>query len=152
MMVNPIKILLADDNTNEYIFFKHALSKASIPTHIYPLKGGIQVLQYLADPNSALTDIFFLDINMPMKNGKECLAAIRENEKFAHLPVVMYSTSDTKSDIDESYELGADLYLIKPAELDDLKIMLSHVIEKYTKNELKRPERSSFTLHANSLR
>ena len=151
-MVTPINILLTDDNTNEYIFFKHALSKANVPTQISPLKGGVELLQYLNEPNSPLTDIFFLDINMPMKNGKECLAAIRENEKFAHLPVVMYSTSDTKSDIDESYELGADLYLIKPAELDDLKIMLAHVIEKYTKKELLRTDRSSFALSATMLR
>jgi len=152
MMVNPIKILLADDNANEYIFFKHALSKASMPTQIYPLKGGIELLQYLNEPDNHLIDIFFLDINMPMKNGKECLAAIRENAKFGHLPVVMYSTSDTKSDIDESYELGADLYLIKPAELDDLKVMLAHVIDKYIKNELKRTDRSSFILSASMLR
>jgi len=151
-MVNPIKILLADDNANEYIFFKHALSKVNTPIEIRSLKGGVELLDYLSAPESQLPDIFFLDINMPMKNGKDCLASIRDSDKYRHLPVVMYSTSDTRSDIDESYELDADLYLVKPAELDDLRLLLTYVIDKYQKNELKRPERSDFVLHASALR
>ena len=148
MTERTIHILLVDDNLNEHFFFKHALVQVSRPIKFEALEGGIELLDYFKDDQKPLPDILFLDINMPLKNGKECLSALRSDSRFDKVPVVMYSTSDAQRDIDETYALGADLYVRKPNGMEALRAMISSVIFLYDKNELKQADKERFLLTA----
>jgi CheY-like chemotaxis protein len=72
--------------------------------------------------------ILFLDLNMPIKSGKECLDEIRSDDKLLHLPVAIYSTSASRRDIDETYDKGADVYITKPCDYKELKKIILKVL------------------------
>jgi CheY-like chemotaxis protein len=101
-------------------------------------------MKYLADNSEQLPNVLFLDLNMPRKNGFECLVEINENEKLKDLPVVILSTSYPQ---DKSYELGmisnlfnlgARVYIRKPTDFNQLKQLIDHALrmveEKITSN------------------
>ena len=75
-----------------------------------------------------LPDLIFLDLNMPEKNGKECLQEIRSNRNFDSIRVVIYSTSSSRKDIDDTRTLGANLYLVKPNSFGSLKAALKNIV------------------------
>ena len=148
MTEKTIHILLVDDNLNEHFFFKHALVQIARPVKFEALEGGLELIAHFKEESNPLPDILFLDINMPLKNGKECLSMLRADERFDSVPIVMYSTSDAQRDIDETYALGADLYVRKPNGIEALRAMISSVIFIYDKNELKRSAKENYLLTA----
>src|ERR1700677_1910964 len=91
----PINILLADDDADERYFFEAAVKGLPIATTIETVNDGIFLMDYLGVHLHCLPDILFLDINMPRKNGKECLIEIRSSLTLKHLPIVMYSTTSS---------------------------------------------------------
>lgn len=138
-------ILLADDNKSEHIFFAHSLRFIDPNIKLHSVSGGQALMTYLHDA-SVLPDILFLDVNMPVKNGKQCLSEIRANKRYDSMPIVMYSTSDAQSDTDETFRLGADLYVRKPVEIDDLVILLRSVLSVYQKQGIKHSSREHYVL------
>ena len=140
----PLNILLAEDDLDDRSFFELALKEVSISTNLTTVNDGELLMKYLADNSEQLPNILFLDLNMPRKNGFECLVEIRENEKLKDLSVVIFSTSYPQ---DKSYELGmisnlfnlgARVYIRKPTDFDQLKQLIDHalrmVIEKVVSN------------------
>ena len=140
----PLNILLADDDIDDRAFFEKALKEVAISTHLTTVNDGEQLMKYLADNSKQLPNILFLDLNMPRKNGFECLVEIRENEMLNDLSVVIFSTSYPQ---DKSYELGmisnlfnlgARVYIRKPTDFDQLKQLIDHalrmVVEKVVSN------------------
>ena len=99
----PLNIQLADDDIDDRSFFEKALKEVSISNHLTTVNDGEHLMKYLADNLEQLPNILFLDLNMPRKNGFECLVEIRENEKLKDLSVVIFSTSYPQ---DKSYELA----------------------------------------------
>ena len=141
-----LNILLADDNENEHFFFKHAVKRLNIPADLHTVDGGVALMKYMSNDRNKLPHILFLDINMPLKNGKECLASLRSDPKFDEVSIVMYSTSDAQKDIDETYDLGADLYLQKPTVMGDLPVILKAVFAKYRSSNFKPKSRDKYLI------
>lgn len=139
-------VLLADDNKSEHIFFAHCLKFINKAINLHFVSGGVALMNYLKDPATPLPDILFLDVNMPVKNGKQCLAELRADERFDQMPIVMYSTSDAQSDTDETFILGADLYVRKPVEIEDLVSLLRAVLTVYEQDKIKRNSREHYVL------
>jgi len=77
-----------------------------------------------------LPDFIFLDLNMPKVNGRDCLASIKKNERFTNIPVIIYSTSSEKSEMNLTVEMGAAFFLQKPNRFDDLKRALANIISR----------------------
>lgn len=73
--------------------------------------------------------LIFLDINMPNKNGFQVLAEIRKEERYQLVPIIMYSTSSEDGAIYTSYELGANLYVVKPDTINGIQKMIERVVE-----------------------
>jgi CheY-like chemotaxis protein len=69
----------------------------------------------------ALPDIIFLDINMPRKNGIQCLDEIRSDERLKNITIAIYSTSGAERDIEETFIKGANVYIRKPNDFAALK-------------------------------
>jgi CheY-like chemotaxis protein len=117
--LRPLHIIMADDDTDDRDLFAEAAAETEAIV-IRNVENGMELLEALGNTID-LPDLILLDLNMPVKGGKECLEEIRSDKKYAALPVVIYSTSMNKKDIAETYELGANLYLPKPNSFAELK-------------------------------
>jgi CheY-like chemotaxis protein len=124
----PLKILLADDEENDRLLFVDALSELKIKTIVHTVNDGVELMEYLSKSDSALPQLLFLDLNMPRKNGIECLKEIRANEKLNDIDIAIFSTSLSKNDIEETLINGANVYINKPNSFDALKEALNKVV------------------------
>jgi CheY-like chemotaxis protein len=116
----PIKSLfLVDDDEDDHELFKLALHEFVPPVSFAGAENGMAALKML-DSNTASPDFIFLDINMPILNGFEFLRQLKRKKHLEHIPVVMYSTSDSPYDEQQALELGAIAYLRKPSTLSEL--------------------------------
>jgi CheY-like chemotaxis protein len=124
----PLMILLADDDETDRLLFKEAFGELKIKSAVHTVNNGIQLMDYLSKNDAALPHLIFLDLNMPRKNGLECLKEIRSNGKFKEISIVIYSTSASKHDIDETFREGANVYIKKPSDFSILKQLLAKVV------------------------
>jgi DNA-binding response OmpR family regulator len=122
------KIILADDDEDDRLFFTDAFGELKINTKVSTYEDGVALMNYLNREDCILPDILFLDLNMPKKSGKECLIEIRSNKKFDNIAVAIYSTSSSEEDIEDTFVQGANIYIKKPSDFNVLKKMLSDVV------------------------
>jgi len=141
----PIQVLLADDDSDDRIFFARMLSELSIPTQLTTVENGELLMIYLSEKHDKLPDIVFVDLNMPKKNGIECLSEIKNNEKLKLLPVIIISTSVHEDAADLIYNGGAHYY-VRKTDITELKKNLHLVLTLLAKNKFSRPTRSNFVL------
>ena len=142
-------LLLADDDEDDCDFFKEALEELSIPFALVMVNDGVQLMNFLSDKSEEnLPDILFLDLNMPRKNGFECLTEIKQNKKLQHLSVIIFSTSLDMNIVDMMYEKGAIYYIRKPGDYTKLKKVIQNAIDLIPENNLKQPDREQFILEA----
>ena len=107
-----------------------AVQELGLPVTVHTSADGSQLLDALYQAGADLPDIIILDINMPFKNGFECLAEIRSGDgPFNDIKVIMFSTSRSPENISRSYELGADFYAIKPATYGEYKKLIQSVTQ-----------------------
>lgn len=144
MMSDQIHILLADDSPDEHFLFIHTIKGIDKNVRVTTVTNGEELITRLEKEDTELPDIIFLDINMPLKNGKESLADIRADSRLKELPVIIYSTSDEKKDIEETFQLGANLYVKKPQDFIELEDILAGVIRLYRNEGIKRMDRKNY--------
>jgi CheY-like chemotaxis protein len=124
-------IYLADDDEDDRMLFLDAIEELSLPILVNALEDGQQLLNTLYQTTVSLPEIIFLDINIPGKNGFECLEEIRNSESpFSAIKVIMLSTSRSDENINLCYELGADFYAVKPSTFQGLKKLLKDIMER----------------------
>lgn len=128
MSENALHILLADDDEDDRMFFKDAIDEIKVKTVITLVNDGLQLMQYLNQPDVVLPNVVFLDLNMPIKGGMQCLKEIRSNSKLKDLSIAIYSTSASEEDIEETFVKGANIYIKKPNDFGELKRVLTEVI------------------------
>lgn len=121
--------LLIDDDVDDQEIFALAMDKISFPFVCQVANNGFEALQKLGKEN-VLPDYIFLDLNMPRMNGKECLRELKKNARFRNIPVVIYSTSSSQSDINDTKKLGAAAFIIKPFSLDALTEKLNNFFQE----------------------
>ncbi|MEE1976388.1 response regulator [Maribacter cobaltidurans] len=124
-----MKILLVDDDQDDREFFADALVGINLNTQLEQLENGKSCLEYLIRQIENLPNLIFLDLNMPVMNGFECLTEIRKHPKLKELPIAIYSTSSSDQDIEQTFLKGANIYIKKPSSFNDLKKSLSQVIK-----------------------
>ena len=141
----PIHILLADDDIDDHFFFEKVLKTIPIPTQFVTVEDGENLMIYLAKNSGNLPDVLFLDLNMPKKNGAECLSEIKQNEKQKKLPVIIYSTSMHEDIADLLYTKGAHYY-IRKTDLAELQKILQYILTLIEEKKFMRPTRDKFIL------
>lgn len=119
------KFLIADDDSDDVELFKEALRNADPSIACYAASNGKEVFEKLNSGEFAHPDIIFLDINMPEMDGWDCLAALKKDEAYKLIPVIMYSTSNEQRDVDTALNLGALCFYTKPTSFIQLQIVLS---------------------------
>lgn len=115
-----IRILLADDDSDDREFFTEVMTETIPNALITTAANGSDLISAITD-GSCLPDIIFLDLNMPCKNGQECLKEIKKMKQLRNIPVVMYSTSSSRTDVENAYKEGANLYVKKPNTYGDMQ-------------------------------
>ena len=128
MKHEELHVLLADDDDDDRLFFKDAIDVVKVKTIVTMVNDGVELMDYLNDPDTRLPNLLFLDLNMPRKGGMECLKEIRSNSKLKDLSIAIYSTSGLEKDIEETFIKGANIYIKKPNDFDELKVILEKVI------------------------
>jgi CheY-like chemotaxis protein len=123
----PKNIFLADDDADDCILFEDALREICKLSQLTTANDGIQLMNLLHLENVP-PDVIFLDLNMPRKNGFECLAEIREKPHLKNIPIVIFSTTAQPEAVNNVYENGANCFVCKPSTFQQLKKTIQHVL------------------------
>jgi len=123
----PIVILMADDDADDRLLAKDALTECGSIGELQFVENGEELVDYLlrrgkfADrANSVLPGLILLDLNMPKKDGREALREIKADPQLRQIPVVVLTTSKADTDIGRVYDLGANSFIAKPVSFDSL--------------------------------
>jgi CheY-like chemotaxis protein len=132
----PPPILIVDDNPRDITLFQAALENCGIACPVRVVSHAQQAIAYLrGDGNYAdrkafpVPGIIFTDLNMPVADGFELLAWLGEHPQHRQMPVVVWTTSRMESDIRRAYALGAQSYMVKPVNFDQLERMMRLAFE-----------------------
>lgn len=123
---DPISILMADDDADDQLLAKEALTEARLANELYFVKDGEELLDYLhnrgeyADPPSPRPGLILLDLNMPKKDGRQALKEIKEDAELRRIPIVVLTTSSAEEDIFRTYDLGVNSFITKPVTFEGL--------------------------------
>ena len=110
-MINSI--VLAEDNLEHCFFFRKAVKEVAPQILYTQVHDGDRLINLL---ESYLPDLLFLDLDMPCKNGVQCIKEIRENRAYRSMPIIVFTISHQYNTIQTTYACGANLYMIKPDE------------------------------------
>ena len=141
----PLKILLADDDEEDREIFTEAIREVAPQVEVNMAVNGQQLMHMLNAQDTPLPHIIFLDLNMPIKDGHECLSEIRSDQRLKHIPIIIYSTSTSREHIDETFKSGASFYMPKPDSFRDLKTLAKKVISLDWDN-FSKPVKEKFVL------
>ena len=131
----PVMILIADDDEDDRLLTRQALTEAHLSNDVRFVEDGEQLMDYLhrrgayagLDGKAPRPGLILLDLNMPRKDGRECLREIKADDDLRDIPVVVLSTSREEEDIARSYQLGVNSFIAKPVTftglVDALKVM-----------------------------
>ncbi|RUT69296.1 response regulator [Flavobacterium cupreum] len=146
-MKQNYNLLLADDDEDDCAFFKEALEELLLPVSLVTVNDGVQLMDFLADKSAEnLPDLLFLDLNMPRKNGFECLTEIKKIERLQNLAVIIFSTSLDMNIVDNVYEKGALYYIRKPGDFSKLKKVIGNALAITAESNFKQPVKEHFIL------
>lgn len=120
-------ILLADDDIDDTEMFYEALADINENIECHCAINGSEALKILNDLND-LPKLIFLDVNMPVMSGWECLKFLKKDKRYQDIPVIMISTSSHKNDMEMASNLGSVCYFVKPNDFNDLKFVLSSIV------------------------
>jgi two-component system, chemotaxis family, response regulator Rcp1 len=116
------QILLVEDNPSDVRLTRDAFSTSKARSVLTVIKDGVEAMDFLhkggGHADAARPDLIFLDLNLPRKDGREVLSEIKADEDLKRIPVVILTTSRAESDIVASYDLNANCYIVKPANVD----------------------------------
>lgn len=124
------EVLLVEDNAGDALLLGQALEECQIPVHLHIARDGEQALQILTEPGLKL-DLIILDLNIPRISGHTVLSLYQPKRT----PVVVFTASESKADMDRAFSLGADEYVYKPMDLDLYKTTVCSMIQKWTPRE-----------------
>lgn len=142
--MQPIHILLVEDNEGDILLTKEALEDAKIHVNLSVVRDGMEAIAFLNKQGRYESedhpDLVLLDVNLPKKNGHEVLKYIKEHDGLKHIPVIMLTTSSSEKDISQSYNNYVNCYITKPVEVDDFMEVIT-TIEDFWITIVKLPTR-----------
>jgi two-component system response regulator len=133
-MNQEIEVLLIEDNASDAEMIQRALKINNADTPLWHVKDGAEALDFLFGQGKyegrqikSVPKVILIDLKMPKVNGKECLMRIKMNERTKKIPVVVLSSSKEYPDIAECYDLGANGYVVKPVDFDEMQKAIAGV-------------------------
>jgi CheY-like chemotaxis protein len=151
VLSNTRLILLADDDKDDNILFQEVLEEIPLPTQLATVNNGEELMQLLNNKEQ-LPDIIFLDLNMPRKNGFECLSEIKRTERLKHIPVIIFSTSYEPETLNLLYKNMAQYYIRKPNDFTQFKEIIYQTLTLTAQADISQPIREKFVLSEQSIK
>lgn len=144
--VAPLRVLLTDDDEDDRLIFSEILNEIDKDITVNMVNDGKQLMDFLTSDDNPLPHIIYLDLNMPNMDGIECLKEIRNHEKYSKISIAIYSTSTSEKDIDNTFSLGANIYITKPGDYSELKKVLKKSLSAVQMNRNSDFDKSNFVL------
>lgn len=129
-VTDVMSILLVEDSLADVELTLDALRSAKVANRVTVVRDGAAALQHLREQRDTLPDLVILDLNLPRLSGHEVLAAMRADHVTRRIPVAVLTTSSADSDVERTYDLGANCFLTKPVDLDDF-VEVVHSIDDF---------------------
>jgi CheY-like chemotaxis protein len=139
-----INILLVEDDTDDQLFFKESIEKLDLECTLSILPDAKEINSFI---NEKKIDLIFLDINLPVIDGVSCLISLKSDPQQKNIPVIMFTISDAKHDIERVYLAGAHYYLIKPLASINYVASLKKLFSVNWKDPQPIPERKDFVIN-----
>ena len=121
------RILLVDDDLDDQVYFRDAVNEVSPTLQCEVANNGCEALKQIEIPPPP--DLIFMDLNMPVMNGYECLVTLRKMDQYKDIPIIIFTTSNSSQDIAQAKKLGAALYFTKPADFKMLCNQLDRILD-----------------------
>ena len=120
-------ILMVDDDEDDRLLVEEAFARVDLPCALDFVGDGDELMDYLlgrgrfgGGPPAQLPSFILLDLNMPRRDGREALVALKAHPTLRRIPVIVLTTSKRPADVHQSYELGASTYIVKPVSFEGL--------------------------------
>ncbi len=130
----PVTILMAEDDDDDFAMTQEALREAHVLNGLRRARDGQELMDYLCHRNafqdvksSPMPGLILLDLNMPKKDGRECLHEIKTHPDLKMIPVVVLTTSRAEEDILRSYQLGVNSFVEKPVTFEGLLVVMKEL-------------------------
>ncbi|WHZ22241.1 MAG: Response regulator receiver protein [Nitrospira sp.] len=124
----PPSILLIDDSPGECELFRQALTHAGFSDRLEMAESGRSALAYLHDhPASDEPGLILLDLKLRGEHGADVLTCLKQDARYAHIPIVILTSSDDTADVRACYQAGANGYVVKPGQFQDLVALALHM-------------------------
>lgn len=130
-------VFLADDDVDDCAMFQEALIEIALPIQLTTVHDGEQLMNLLKRDTGSLPSVLFLDLNMPRKNGFECLSEIKQSKQLSNLNVIILSTSYQPEVANLLFKNGAHQYIRKPSDFNDLKRLIHQALTKIADHQTK---------------
>ncbi len=130
---NPLELLSVEDNAADQWLIADMLHKSQRKFNVSFVSDGEAAIEYLNQ--KPRPDFILLDLNLPRKDGLEVLQEIRQTEPLKEVAVIILTTSQAQQDISKCMALGANLFIVKPADLDGFTDVLER-LETYCRAHL----------------
>ena len=131
MGIQPVEILLIDDNPADVLITKEALDGSAIVSNLHTAPDGVEAMAFLRKEgkhkDAPRPGLILLDLNLARKDGREVLAEIKSDEKLRRIPVVVLTASKSAEDIRNAYGLHANCYVVKPENFEKFAEVVRHI-------------------------
>ena len=132
-MKSTPEILMVDDNPADIDLTSEVLAQSKEHFHMNAVSDGAEALSFLRRQGkyneAPVPDLVVLDLSLPRKDGCEVLSKIKSDPALAQIPVVIFTTSQARSDVNRSYNLGANCYMRKPGNLPEFVAAVQCMVE-----------------------
>ena len=139
-------IFLTDDDIDDCSMFSDALNEVYTGAKLTITNNGLKLMEALEENVPPSPEMIFLDLNMPLKNGFECLDEIRKTPRFQDIPIIIFSTNSNNDIVEQTYLHGANYYICKPTSYSILKKIILHVLS-FDISQLQQPVRENFVIN-----
>jgi CheY-like chemotaxis protein len=139
-------VLLVDDSPGDVRLTQEAFHDVNISIRLHVVSDGVEAMAFLRHEgvyvDACRPDLILLDLNLPRMDGREVLALIKSDDSLRTIPIVVLTTSETDTDVRESYRLQANSYLCKPVRFDAFETLVKSINEMWLTNARPRQQRS----------
>ncbi|EMI18411.1 response regulator receiver protein [Rhodopirellula maiorica SM1] len=126
-------MLLVEDNEDDVIITQRGFNKSNLPVNLHRVENGEECMQFLRKSgryvDAPTPDLILLDLNMPVKDGREVLAEIVADEQLRRLAVVVLTTSESDQDLLTMYDLRCSSYILKPVDFKQFQQVIKYIGE-----------------------
>ncbi|MEO6437081.1 MAG: response regulator [Tepidisphaeraceae bacterium] len=142
----PLQVLLVEDSPGDVRLTLEAFRCADMAVQLHVANDGVEAMAFLRREgvyaNASRPDLTLLDLNLPKMDGREVLAHIKEDDDLKTIPTVILTMSESKEDIEKSYQLQANCYLCKPVQLDEFEGLVRSITDFWL-TKVKLPQERS---------